>query len=301
MPRSRRLRKVVVITGASTGVGRATALAFARLGADVALLARDVQTLEATASAARALGVAALSIALDASAADAVETAARQIEETLGPIDVWINHAMAVMFPPVARMTPAEFARVAEATYLSYVWGTMAALKRMSMRNRGVIVQVGSALAYHTIARRSASYGATHAIRGFTDALRRELLHERSRVRVTMVQMPPVNASQFDWTAARTSVTPCPVVPFYQPEAAAHAIVRAATHARHELQAGGVPIRAVAEHLSGTHRMRRLSDAEAKTTSASLWLDTHRSAAFGAAIALALLALLARKHPQRYS
>lgn len=301
MPRSRRLRKVVVITGASTGVGRATALAFARQGADVALLARDVLALEATASAARALGVTALPIALDVGAADAVETAARRIEETLGPIDVWINNAMAVMFPPVARTTTAEFARVAEATYLGYVWGTMAALKRMSMRNRGAIVQVSSALAYHTIARQSAAYGAKHAIRGFTDALCRELLHERSRVRVTMVQMPPVNASQFDWTAAHMSGTPRPVVPVYQPEVAAHAIVRAATHTRREPQAGVASIEAVAENISGAHRSRRLPDVEAKTTSASLWLDTQRSAAFGAAIALALLALLARKHPPRYS
>jgi len=326
-----RIPKVVVVTGASAGVGRAAALEFARLGSDVALLARDPGALEQTAEEARERGVRALSIALDVSTAEAVEAAATQIESTLGPIDVWVNNAMVTVFSPVADIAPAEFARVTEVTYLGYVWGTMAAVKRMSARNRGVIVQVGSALAYRAIPLQSAYCGAKFAIRGFTDALRCELLHDKSRVRVTMVQMPALNTPQFDWALNRMPGAPRPVPPIYQPEVAARAIVHAATHPKRELWVGLSSIKAIVANklapgcldrylarnayeaqqrdtaadparpvdlwqpVAGRHRTRGAFDAQAKTTSATLWLDTHRGAALSATVAVALAAMLLRR------
>lgn len=331
MSRPRRLPRIVVITGASAGVGRAAALAFARIGADVALLARDAEALADVAEAVRGFGVRALSIAIDMSAAAPVEAAAEQVENELGPIDVWVNNAMVTMFAPVTRMTPAEFARVTEVTYLGYVWGTMAALQRMRQRNAGVIVQVGSALAYRAIPLQSAYCGAKHAIRGFTDALRCELLHEKSGVHVTMVQMPALNTPQFDWAPSRMSGAPRPLPPIYEPEVAARAIVWAATHRRRELHVGLSSIKVIVankiapsyldrylakhafraqqrksptdpEHpvdlwqpVPGAHRLRGSFSREAKTSSASLWLDTHRGTALGAALALGLIALLTRR------
>ncbi len=326
-----RTPKVVVVTGASAGVGRATALEFARLGANVALLARDAEALEETARQAREHGVRAVAIAVDVSVAEAVEAAAEQIESELGPIDVWVNNAMVTVFAPVARIAPAEFARVTEVTYLGYVWGTMAALKRMSARDRGVIVQVGSALAYRAIPLQSAYCGAKYAIRGFTDALRCELLHDKSRVRVTMVQMPALNTPQFDWALSRMPGAPRPVPPVYQPEVAARAVVWAATHRRRELQVGFSSMKAIIANkiapgcldrylarnaydaqqrdtptdparpvdlwhpVPRHHRARGGFDAQAKGTSATLWLDTHRGAALGATLALALAAMLLRR------
>lgn len=331
MAHSRRFPQRVVITGASAGVGRAAALAFAQLGADVALLARDEQALAEVAELARGHGVRALTIATDMSSAEAVDAAAERVESELGPIDVWVNNAMVTMFAPVARMTPPEFARITEVTYLGYVWGTMSALKRMSERNRGVIVQVGSALAYRAIPLQSAYCGAKHAIRGFTDALRCELMHDNSNVRVTMVQMPALNTPQFDWAASRMPGAPRPVAPVYEPEVAARAIVWAARHPRRELFVGLSSIKAIVANkiapgyldrylakrafkaqqrksaadpdhavdlwhpVPGLHRMRGSFSKEAKTTCASLWLDTHRGPALGAALALGLVALLARR------
>lgn len=331
MPRSHRFPKIVAVTGASAGVGRAAALAFARLGADVALLARDEEALSRVADDARKFGVRALSIAVDVSTAEAVEAAAERIESELGPIDVWVNNAMVTMFSPVARMTPAEFARVTEVTYLGYVWGTMAALARMTRRDKGVIVQVGSALAYRAIPLQSAYCGAKHAIRGFTDALRCELMHDKSGVRVTMVQMPALNTPQFDWAPSRMPGAPRPVSPVYEPEVAARAIVWAATHPRRELHVGLSSIKAIVANkiapgyldrylakrafraqqrrsptdpshpvdlwqpVAGAHRLRGSFSKEAKSTCATLWLDTHRGAALGAALALGLVALLARR------
>ncbi|HTH73199.1 MAG TPA: SDR family oxidoreductase [Trinickia sp.] len=331
MAHSRRSPNIVVVTGASAGVGRAAALAFAQRGADVALLARDEEALARVADEVRRFSVRALPISIDVSAAQAVEAAAERVEAELGPIDVWVNNAMVTMFSPVARMEPAEFARITEVTYLGYVWGTMAALRYMGRRDKGVIVQVGSALAYRSIPLQSAYCGAKHAIRGFTDALRCELLHDKSGVRVTMVQMPALNTPQFDWAPSRMPGAPRPVAPVYEPEVAARAIVWAATHARRELHVGLSSIKAIVankiapsyldrylakrafraqqrqsptdpEHavdlwrsVPGAHRLRGSFSGEAKSTCASLWLDTHRGAALGAALALGLIALLARR------
>src|SRR5438034_6802471 len=229
----------VVVTGASAGVGRATARKFARNGARVALLARGRDGLEAARKEVEELGGKALVVPVDVANAEQVEAAAAQIEAELGSIDIWINNAMVSVFSPVKEMTPEEFRRVTEVTYLGYVYGTLAALKRMLPRDRGVIVQVGSALAYRGIPLQAAYCGAKHAIQGFMDALRCELLHDGSRVRVTMVQMPALNTPQFGWVKSRLPHKAQPVPPIFQPEVAAGAIHWAAHHARRELIVGG--------------------------------------------------------------
>src|SRR5918912_496967 len=230
--------EVVVVTGASAGVGRATAVAFAKRGARVGLLARGRDGLEGARTEVESAGGKALIIPADVSDADAVEEAAQRVEEDLGPIDVWVNNAMTSVFSPVKEMTPEEFRRVTEVTYLGYVYGTMAALKRMLPRNRGTIVQVGSALAYRGIPLQSAYCGAKHAIQGFMDSLRCELLHDGSRVRVAMVQMPALNTPQFGWVKSRLPHKAQPVPPIYQPEVAAEAIHWAAHHERREIWVG---------------------------------------------------------------
>lgn len=231
--------KVAVVTGASAGVGRAAAREFARNGADVALLARNGEALDAAAAEIRELGRRALPIPLDVSDSDAVEAAAERIEEELGPIDVWVNNAMVTVVSPVSLVQPKEVERVTAVTYLGTVNGTLAALHRMLPRNRGVIVQVGSALAYRAIPLQAPYCGAKFAIRGFTDSLRCELLHRKSRVHVTMVQMPALNTPQFDWCLTRMPREPRPVAPVFQPEVAARAIVWAARHRRREVNVGG--------------------------------------------------------------
>lgn len=322
--------EVAVITGASAGVGRAAALAFARAGIDVALLARDAEALEAVAREVRALGAQALPIAVDVSDAEGVDAAAAQVEAALGPIDVWVNNAMVTIFAPVSRMTPAEFARVTEVTYLGFVWGTMAALKRMSVRDRGVIVQVGSALAYRSVPLQSAYCGAKHAIRGFTDALRCELMHAKSRIAVTMLQMPALNTPQFDWAACRMPGAPRPLPPVYEPEVAAEAILWSALHPRREMQVGTSSMKAILANkvapgcldrylartaygaqqrdeladplrpanlwqpVPGAHRLRGPFERQAKKRSAALWLDMHRGTVLGASVAIALVALATR-------
>src|SRR5215212_6743721 len=195
--------EVVVITGASAGVGRATVREFARRGAHVALIARGLEGLEAARREVERMGGRALVLPLDVSDADAVEQAAEAVEQELGPIDVWVNNAMVSVFSPVRKMRPEEYRRVTEVTYLGYVYGTLSALKRMLPRDRGVIVQVGSALAYRGIPLQSAYCAAKHAVQGFMDSLHSELLHEGSNVRVTMVQLPAVNTPQFDWVKSR--------------------------------------------------------------------------------------------------
>ena len=189
--------EVVVITGASAGVGRATAQAFGRRGARVGLLARGRDGLEGAKAEVEAVGAKALVLPTDVSDAQAVEAAAGEVEERFGPIDVWVNNAMVSVFSPVKEMTAEEFRRVTEVTYLGTVYGTLAALKRMLPRNRGSIVQVGSALAYRGIPLQSAYCGSKHAIQGFTESLRSELIHDRSNVQLTMVQMPALNTPQF--------------------------------------------------------------------------------------------------------
>jgi NAD(P)-dependent dehydrogenase (short-subunit alcohol dehydrogenase family) len=222
----------VVVTGASAGVGRACAIRFAARGDRVVLLARGEQGLEGAAQDVRDAGGTPFPYPADVADADAVLAAAERAERDVGPIDVWVNDAFSSVFAPLHEMTPAEFRRTTEVTYLGYVYGTMAALKYMRARDRGAIVQVGSALAYRGIPLQSAYCGAKHAIQGFTESLRCELLHEGSGVHVTMVQLPAVNTPQFSWVRSKLSRHPQPVPPIYQPELAARAVVFAAEHPR---------------------------------------------------------------------
>jgi NAD(P)-dependent dehydrogenase (short-subunit alcohol dehydrogenase family) len=231
-------RRVVVITGASAGVGRAAAEAFGREGASVALLARGAAGLTGAREQVERAGGRGLALEVDVSAADEVETAAAIVEVELGPIDVWVNNAMQSVFSPVEQMRPEEFRRVTEVTYLGAVHGTMAALRRMRPRDRGVIIQVGSALAYRSIPLQSAYCGAKHALVGFTDSLRSELIHQNSRVVLCAVHLPALNTPQFGWVRSRLPRKPQPVPPIYQPEVAAEAIVWAASHPRRELFVG---------------------------------------------------------------
>jgi NAD(P)-dependent dehydrogenase (short-subunit alcohol dehydrogenase family) len=222
------MSRVVVVTGASAGIGRAAARAFARRGDSVAVLARESTRLDETCAELEALGSPVLALPVDVAEAEAVDEAAERIEAVLGPIDVWVNNAMVTMLAPVDRVTPEEYRRVTEVTYLGSVWGTMAALRYMKPRDRGVVVQVGSALAYRGIPLQAAYCGAKHALQGFCESLRAELLHEESGVQVTMVQIPAVNTPQFEWMRSRMARRPRPVAPVYSPELAANAIVAAA-------------------------------------------------------------------------
>jgi NAD(P)-dependent dehydrogenase (short-subunit alcohol dehydrogenase family) len=224
--------QVVVVTGASGGIGRATAQAFAARGAKVALLARGERGLDGAAADVRAAGGVALPIRTDVADHKQVAAAAEQVEGELGPIEVWVNVAFTSVFAPFIRIDPEEFKRVTEVSYLGYVYSTRAALDRMLPRDRGTIVQVGSALAYRGIPLQSAYCGAKHAIQGFHDSLRCELLHEGSNVAVTMVQMPAVNTPQFSWVLSRMPKQAQPVPPIYQPEVAARAVLYAADHPR---------------------------------------------------------------------
>jgi short-subunit dehydrogenase len=319
--------RVVAVTGASGGIGRAIAHAFAKRGAHVGLIARGRESLEAAAAEVRSLGGQALVAPADVADAEQVESAAAAIEERLGPLDVWVNDAMATVFAPVAQTEPAEFKRATEVTYLGTVHGTMAALRRMTERDQGTIVQVGSALAYRAIPLQAAYCGAKFAIRGFTDSLRTELMADRSRVRVTMVQLPGVNTTQFNWCRSKLPRHPKPVPPIYQPEIAAEAVYSAAQHPRRELWVGYTTIRAVVgnklapwladrylartaisgqqvddmpvgpdrpdnlyEPLPAKAATHGIFDAEAIDRSPQLWATTHRplvAAASGAVLALA--------------
>jgi NADP-dependent 3-hydroxy acid dehydrogenase YdfG len=230
--------EVVVITGASAGVGRATVRAFAQRGAKIGLVARGIKGLEGARKDAEDLGGRGLVLPTDVARPGEVEAAAEQVEQAYGPIDIWINAAMVSVFSPLKQMSFEEFHRVTEVTYLGVVYGTLAALKRMLPRDKGTIVQVGSALAYRSIPLQAAYCGAKHAIRGFTDSLRCELIHDHSRVWVTMVQLPAVNTPQFSWVRNRLPRRPQPVPPIYQPEIPAEAIHWAAHHRRRELFVG---------------------------------------------------------------
>lgn len=318
--------EVVVITGASAGVGRATAHRFARDGASIALIARPSKALDGAADEIRVLGAKALAIGVDVADAEQVEAAAERIEQELGPIDIWINAAMATIFAPVSEITAAEFRRATEVTYLGTVHCTMSALKRMRPRNRGKIVQVGSALAYRAIPLQSAYCGAKFAIRGFTDALRVELMHEKSKVGVTMVQLSAFNTPQFQWARTRLPRRPQPVPPIYQPEVAAEGIHHAAHHQRRELWVGYPAVKAIignklvpwladrilarkgysgqmdkqpvpadrpdnlyepVDHDFGTHGR---FDDRSRGFSAQLWATTHRRAVAAGLLGAALLA-----------
>jgi len=320
-------RQVVVVTGASAGVGRAVVREFARRGADVALIARGEDGLRAAAREVEAAGGRALVLAADVADQQAVEAAADAVERELGPIDVWVNNAMASVLAPLAEVTPEEFRRVTEVTYLGYVWGTMAALRRMRPRDRGCVVQVGSALAYRAIPLQAAYCGAKHAINGFTESVRCELLHDRSRVRVVVVQLPGVNTPQFEWVRNKMPHTSQPVGTVYQPEVAARAVAWAARHGRREVQVGVPTVEAIlADKLApglmdryladtvyeghqtdrpedptrpdnlfhpvaGDHGAHGPFDDRAKDRSLQLWATTHRGllavAAVGTGAALA--------------
>jgi NAD(P)-dependent dehydrogenase (short-subunit alcohol dehydrogenase family) len=231
-------REVVVITGASAGVGRATAQLFAKRGAKIGLIARGIDGLEGARRDVEALGGEALVLPLDVANYDAMEAAAAKVEETFGPIDIWINNAMASVFSPIDEMTPDDYRRVTDVTYHGVVWGTLAALRRMKPRDRGAIVQVGSALAYRGIPLQSAYCAAKHAVQGFHDSLRSELIHDGSNVHVCMVQMPALNTPQFRWVKSRLPRKAQPVPPIFQPEVAAEAILFAAYSTRRELNVG---------------------------------------------------------------
>ncbi|MHB1512401.1 MAG: SDR family oxidoreductase [Acidiferrobacter sp.] len=236
---------VVVITGASAGHGRAVARSFAREGAKIGLLARGREGLEAAGREVESLGGQAFIVPTDVSDPEQVEAAAQAVEAEFGPITVWVNNAMVSVFSPVKKLRPEEVARVTGVTYLGYVYGTMAALRRMLPRDRGVIIQVGSALAYRGIPLQAAYCGAKHAIQGFTESLRTELLHDKSRVRVTLVQMPAMNTTQFTWSKNNMAHNPQPVPPIYEPEVAARAVVWAARHDRREIDVGASTVAAI--------------------------------------------------------
>jgi len=320
--------EVVVITGASAGVGRATARKFARHGARIGLLARGIDGLEAARKEVEELGSQALVVPTDIANADQVEAAAARIEAELGAIDIWINNAMTSVFSPIKQMTPEEFRRVTEVTYLGCVYGTLAALKRMLPRNGGVIVQVGSALAYRGIPLQAAYCAAKHAIQGFCDSLRCELIHDNSAVRVTMLQMPALNTPQFSWVKSRLPRKAQPVPPIYQPEIAAEAIVYASHYPRREFYVGLPSVKAIVankvvpgvldqilartgydsqqydgaedpnrpnnlwEPVPGDHGAHGAFDARAKNWSPELWTSEHRTWLAIGAVALAVSALL---------
>jgi NAD(P)-dependent dehydrogenase (short-subunit alcohol dehydrogenase family) len=235
----------IVITGASAGVGRAAAIAFARRGCKIALLARGMDGLDGARRDVEQAGGTALVIQTDVADHAQIEAAAARVEQELGPIDVWVNNAMATTYCPIDLMSPEDFRRVTDATYLGAVWGTMAALKRMKPRNRGTIVQVGSALAYRSIPLQGAYCGAKSALRGFTDSLRSELIHDKSDVHITMVHLSAFNTPQFDWGKTCFDKQPQPVPPIFQPELAADSIVWSAYHKRRELWVGFPAVKAI--------------------------------------------------------
>lgn len=324
--------KVAVVTGASAGVGRATALAFARDGAAVALLARSAERLDAAVNEITALGGTALALPVDVADPDQLAQAAAHIEEELGPIDVWVNNAMVTVLSRAVEMTADEYRRVTEVSYLGTVYGTLTALQYMRARNRGVIVQVGSALAYRGIPLQSAYCAAKFAVRGFTDSVRVELIYENSPIHLTMVQLAAFNTPQFQWARHRQSAQPQSLPPIFQPELAAKAIVWASKHRRRELYVGfpalktivgnklfpgladrmaarqgftgqmdfSVPPPAPADQrddnlftpVSGDYGSHGRFDERATDWSLQFWLSIHRGAVTGALLLILVLGLL---------
>ncbi|MBV4484055.1 SDR family oxidoreductase [Pseudomonas sp. SWRI153] len=236
---------LVVISGASAGVGRAVAHRFAAGGYRIGLLARDPAGLAATQQELQAYGVQVSSVSVDVADALAVQEAAEQLEATLGPLAIWINAAMVTVLSPIEHLSAAEIERVTQVTYLGTVHGTLAALSLMRPRNKGLIIQVGSALSYRAIPLQAAYCAAKFAVRGFTDSLRCELLHDHSRIRVCMVQLPAMNTPQFDWARNKLPKRPQPVPPIHDPDVAARAIFSVVKHPPRELWLGGATIKAI--------------------------------------------------------
>ena len=315
------MSEVIVVTGASAGLGRAIVQRFARDGAAIGLIARGRERLESARAEVESLGGRAIVLPLDVADADAVEHAAETVERELGPIDVWINNAMVSVYSPIKEMSAAEFRRVTEVTYLGYVHGTQAALRRMMPRDRGTIVQVGSALAYRSIPLQSAYCAAKHAVHGLTESVRVELRHDKSNVHITAVELPAVNTPQFTWSRAKLPNQPQPVPPIFQPEVIADAILYAAEHRRREIWLGGPAIKAIVseklaprigdmvlarsgysgqqtdeplradrpddlyEPVAGDHGAHGEFDARSKSFSAAWWVSKHRAALLGGALA----------------
>ncbi len=330
-------KQTVVITGASAGLGRAIAHAFAKRGAQVGLIARNPEALEAAREECAQLGGTAITLPLDVSDAEAVEAAAQRVEQELGPIDVWVNNAMVSVFSPVKEMEWQEYRRVTEVTYLGYVYGTQTALRRMVPRDRGTILQVGSALAYRSIPLQSAYCGSKHAIVGFTDSLRCELIHDKSNVKLTMVQMPAMNTVQFDWVKSRLPRKPQPVPPIYEPGVAAEVVWHAAQakKPRREYWVGMPTVEAIVgqkfipglldtylgktgydaqqyggpadpdrpnnlwNYVPGRHRTRGDFDARAKSESLQVWLNLNRNWVVAGAAALGAIAGIVGSKPAR--
>jgi short-subunit dehydrogenase len=329
-------RGLAVVTGASAGVGRATIRELARRGWDLGLVARGEERLKAAAREVEEAGRTAAVLRADVADPGAVEEAAAAAEDELGPIELWVNNAMTSVFGPFTEMDPEDFRRVTEVTYLGVVNGTRAALRRMRPRNRGVIVQVGSALAFRGIPLQSAYCGAKHAIQGFTDSIRTELLHERSGIRITEVHLPALNTPQFDWVRSLLPRRAQPVPPIYQPEVAARAIAWAAEHDRRQVVVGGstwatiVANRVVPglldrylgrtgfdsqqtdepedpsrpenlyEPVPGSQAARGRFDHRASDRSLQLWMTTHRRSMVLGAAGLAAAVAVARRR-RRYA
>jgi NAD(P)-dependent dehydrogenase (short-subunit alcohol dehydrogenase family) len=252
------MTRTVVITGASAGIGRATARLFAERGDNVALIARGQAGLDGAEREVAEAGGKPLALVTDVADFGQVDAAADQVEAQLGPIDIWINVAFAAVFAPFQEISAAEFRRVTEVSYLGFVHGTMAALRRMQARNAGTIVQVGSALGERSIPLQSAYCGAKHAINGFTSSLRCELLHDKSKIQVTLVQMPAVNTPQFSWVRSRLPLKPQPVPPIYQPEVAARGVLFAADHPeRKEYWVGGTTVATILANRVGPRLLDR--------------------------------------------
>ena len=237
--------EVVIVTGATAGVGRAVVREFAKRKAHIGLIARDEQRLESAKREVEDQGGKALTLSVDVADAQAVERAAEMFSSAFGPPDVWVNNAMTTVFAPITAIRAEEYKRATEVTYLGCVYGSMAALKRMLPRNHGVIIQVGSALAYRSIPLQAPYCGAKHAIVGFTDSLRCELIHQKSKVRVCMVHLPAMNTPQFSWCETRLPRHPQPVPPIFEPEVGAEAIYWAAHHKRREVFVGGPTVEAI--------------------------------------------------------
>ena len=314
--------KTVVITGASAGLGRAIAREFAKHGANIGLIARGIDGLNAAKKEVEDIGGEALVVVTDVSHANEVEIAARKIEEHFGSIDIWINNAMVSVFAPFEKIEAKDFERVTDVTYLGQVYGTAAALKRMKPRNKGTIILIGSALAYRGIPLQSAYCGAKHAIHGFFESLRSELIHEKSKIKLSMVQLPAMNTTQFGFVKSYLPNKPKPMGKIYEPEVAARAVVEVAKKFEREVYVGYPTVQTILgnkilpgyldkylantgfdgqqtsepespdrknnlyEPLPGDHGARGNFDADATNTSIETWAATHRKASIGIAAAL---------------